>query len=157
MNQRTMLVAEMLREGNLADAQDIIEMELDDRSEELKTKVQEAMVGKILESSISKNVSGLGKVSLNRNSIILHNVKSYDEALKIAPKFAAHVDNFTSTKKDYNVKRNNDNETITIMDGNKEFYDIFYNENDNTIEYEGLMLDGSDVQYFKKNGQLPEQ
>lgn len=157
MNQRTMLLAEMLREGNLADSQDLIEMELDDRSEELKSKVQEAMVGKILESSVSKNVSGLGKVSLNGNSVLLHGVKDYDEALKIAPKFAAHVDNFTSTKKDYKAKRRNDNETITIMDGNKEFYDIFYNENDNTLEYEGLMLDGSDVQYFKKNGQLPEQ
>lgn len=152
MNQRLERVVECLKAGDLVEAQDLINMELDERADTLKSKVTEAVTSNIFESMNSKTVKGLGKVVVKPKGAYIEDVNSFDVAFKLAPNFAKFA-NGASGK--YTAKSKGDGETITISLDGREAFDIFYNEGDNTLSFEGDFSKG-DIERFRKTGRLDE-
>lgn len=151
MNQRTMLIAKMLREGDFSDAEELIQLELEERSEKVSKIVGESIMHQIFESVNTKNVKGLGKVEVNNHAVIVKDVKDLDQALKLAPKFAEFVDG----KGSYTAKASNTGDTITISKGGSPLYDLMYDDYMNTLEIE-IEVSKEELANFRKNGRLDE-
>lgn len=150
-NQRLEQVVEFLKDGNYAEAQDLINQELDEKADTVRSAVTSAVTSNIFESNNSKNVKGIGRVVVKPTGAYLENVTNYDEALKKSAMFAEFV-NGSSGK--YTVEGSGGKEMTVKVNGKKSF-DMFFDENDSTLNFEGD-FSKSDIERFRKTGRLDE-
>lgn len=153
MNQRVTRIVELINEGTLTTAEDLLIMELNERAEVVKGMVTKHIVGTLFESSVSKETD-LGNITLDSNNseVRLRGVNTFQDALSIAPKFAAFIDGQAESK--YSAKGNDDEEgTITVMVGGQPSFDMYYEGNELVADID---LTAEDLAAFKASGSFPK-
>ncbi len=135
--------------GNFVDAGSLLEQELNERRENVTTKIDEAVIGKAINESAtaSAEVNGLGKINLAADQASLA-VASAPSALKVAPKFAAFIDG--GNVRDYSARKM-DSKRIQINIKGVPAYDVFYGGNE--LQYQGN-FDAQEIKRFERTGSL---
>ena len=107
------------------------------------------MLSNIFEAAVSRNVKGLGMMSVSPSNAVIK-TGSMKDALTKAPVMAQYIDGSSSR---YTAAENADG-SITISKGAKTLYDMQYDSADGTLKYEGVFT-ARDINEFRKTGQMP--
>lgn len=149
-NQRLMRVIELMGEGNLATAEDLIKTELDERAASAKDLIKRTLVGSVLESEVVGAVKDLGSVTLDaRRGQIRLEVSGVREAVEKCAAFAAFCDGTDASK--YRGFLNESKTAVVIETEGKSVYEMPLEDDQlvNTCD-----VTSEDLLQFKKNGTL---
>lgn len=149
-NQRLLRVVELMGEGNLATAEDLIKLELNERAEAAKELIKRSLVGSVLESEVSGTVKDLGQVTLDAGQgQIRLQVADLNEAIEKSVSFAAFCDGAEPSK--YKGSLNESRTAVIIESEGKSVYEMPLEDGHlvNTCQ-----VTSEDLLQFKKNGSL---
>jgi hypothetical protein len=140
-------IVEALMTNNLESAQELIEAELNKRSENIKATITESILKSICEGQTSVNTS-IGVIKYEPKSgygyRLYYPVKAGEDILKAAAKFAKFVD---ASKSKY--KAVGKDKTVTIYIDGVASYDLQLDGN--VLVMDGDMIPSGDIEYFKKH------
>lgn len=149
-NQRLLRVVELMGEGNLATAEDLIKLELTERADNAKELIKRSLVGSVLESEVSGSVKELGQITLDAGlGQIRLEVASLHEAVEKSVVFAAFCDGADVSK--YKGSLNESKTAVIIESEGKSVYEMPLEDGQlvNTCQ-----VTSEDLLQFKKNGTL---
>lgn len=149
-NQRLLRVVELMGEGNLATAEDLIKLELTERADNAKEMIKRSLVGSVLESEVSGAVKDLGRVTLDAGQgQIRLQVSGLHEAVEKSVAFAAFCDGTDPSK--YKGSLNESKTAVIIESEGKSVYEMPL-EGDQLVNT--CQVSSEDLLQFKKNGSL---
>lgn len=149
-NQRLLRVVELMGEGNLATAEDLIKLELTERADNAKEMIKRSLVGSVLESEVSGEVKNLGQVTLDAGQgQIRLQVSGLHEAVEKSVAFAAFCDGTDPSK--YKGSLNESKTAVIIESEGKSVYEMPL-EGDQLVNT--CQVSSEDLLQFKKNGSL---
>lgn len=149
-NQRLMRVVELMGEGSLAPAEDLLVMELNERAEAAKEQIKRSLVGSVLESEVSGTVKDLGQVTVDAGQgQVRLQVADLNEALQKSIELAAFCEGSQATN--YKASLNESKTAVVIESQGKAVFEMIV-EGDQLVNH--CQLSSEDLLQFKKNGTL---
>ena len=154
-SQRLNRIVELMTGGSLSEAQDLINLELTERAENVKVQLKESVVANLFEANIVKKTK-IGTVTLkdiaDYDAVVELDVSGLnaDQVRVKAAEFGKFLDTASPSTK-YEAIPKGANEFGIKFDGQIQ-YEIQY-KNDKLI-YDGSGMHPSDVSYFKKTGKF---
>ena len=149
-NQRLERIVELMGEGNLATAEDLIKLELCERADAAKEAIKRGLVGSVLESSVTSTVWGLGEVTIDGSvGQIRLSCGSLSEAVAKGVAFAAFCDGVPTSS--YKASLNESKTAVVIESDGAACYEMPLEDGQlvNTAQ-----VSSADLLQFKKNGTL---
>ncbi len=155
-SQRVSRIVELMTAGSLSDAQDLINLELTERSQTVKDQIKANVVASLFEANITKKTK-LGTITLKDvaeyEAIVELDVSGLtpEQVKAKAVEFAMFIDSAPASAK-YTAEPKGSKAFGIKFDGGIQ-YEIQY-KNDKLI-YDGDGMLPEDVSHFKKNGKFP--
>lgn len=149
-NQRLLRIVELMGEGSLSTAEDLIKMELTERADSAKERIKSTLVGSVLENSVSGVVEGLGNVILDSGQgQIRLACADINEAVEKATAFAAFCEG--SEASIFKASLNESKTAVVIESDGVACYEMPIEEGHLVTQ---CQLRSEDLLQFKKNGTL---
>lgn len=149
-NQRLLRVVELMGEGSLATAEDLLMMELNERADSAKERIKTALVGSVLESEVTSTVSNLGRVTVDAGQgQVRLQISDLNEAVQRSVELAAFCEGTHSSS--YVAHLNESKTAVVIESEGKAVFEMVV-EGDRLINH--CQLSSEDLLQFKKNGTL---
>lgn len=149
-NQRLLRVVELMGEGSLATAEDLLVMELNERAEAAKEQVKRSLVGSVLESEVAGTVANLGQITVDATQgQVRLQVADLNEAVQKAVALAAFCEGSQADK--YKASLNESKTAVVIQSEGEAVFEMVI-EGDQLVSH--CQLSSEDLLQFKKTGTL---
>lgn len=154
VNQRVERIVELLTEGNLATAQELLELELNERVEDVKTGVKTSFTSALLEACVT-NMTELGEVTVDTEKREAQlKVTNINEALEKAAAFASWCDGVPGDAGYKASITEGAKDLVKVSIGGKDAYDMLFEEDTGSLIFSGD-FSAEDLVSFKRDGKMP--
>lgn len=143
-------ILEMVKAGKMSSAKEMIHASLDEIKERVQTQIKENIVKGLFESRASvRTPIGEIEVDNGKREIRLKGVGTFENAMKVAAKFAAFCDN--ADPKKYTAK-DSGGDAITIYSSGKPYFDLYFQNGELVMDAD---VENDEMEFFKKNKKFP--
>lgn len=154
MNQRVERIGELLTEGNMAVAQELIDLELNERVETLKGGIKTQFASALLEACAT-NMTDLGQITVDTSKREAQlKVENINEALEKAAAFASWCDGVPGDGGYKATIAEGETNLVKVSIGGQAAYDMLFESDTGNLVYTGDFTSG-DLVHFKQNGKMP--
>jgi hypothetical protein len=154
VNQRVERITELLAEGNLAVAQELVELELNERVETVKAGIKGSFTSALLEACVT-GMTDLGEITVDTEKREAQlKVPTMNEALEKAAAFASWCDGVPGNSSYKATIAEGAKDLVKVSIGGKDAYDMIFESDTGSLIFSGDFT-AEDLASFKREGKMP--